>query len=162
MRGIRISDRAVSGIGDYRQPGRAIRRLLLPPRLAYGPAMRTRLLLLLVGLAGCARPATVSGDDFARVIAGRTAGQAQSCVVSRANQGLRAVDSMTLAYGLGRTVYINRLGGSCPGLRELSTIIVDGGSGRFCRGDRIRAIEPGSIIPGPTCNLGEWVPYKIR
>ena len=130
--------------------------------MPYGPAMRTHLLLLLVSLAGCARPATMSGDDVARVIAGRTAGPAQSCVLSRANEGLRAVDSMTLAYGSGRTVYINRLGGSCPGLQDLSTIIVDGGSGRFCRGDRIRAIEFGSIIPGPPCNLGEWMPYIIR
>ncbi|MEO6256493.1 MAG: DUF6491 family protein, partial [Sphingomicrobium sp.] len=127
--------------------------------MAYGPAMRSHLLLVLIALAGCARPATVSGDDFARVIAGRTAGPAQSCVTSLINDGPRAVDSMTLAYGSGRTVYINRLGGSCPGLRDLSTIIIDQGSGRLCRGDRIRAIEPGSIIPGPSCNLGDWVPY---
>lgn len=124
--------------------------------------MRGHLLILLVGLAGCARPATVSGDDLARLIAGRTAGPERTCVASRTNDSLRAVDSMTIAYGSGTTVYINRLGGSCPGLRDLSTIIVESAGGQFCRGDRIRALEPGAIIPGPPCNLGDWVPYKIR
>ena len=66
----------------------------------------------------------------------------------------------TLAYGSGATIYINRLGASCPGLRELSTIIAEVHGSEYCRGDRICANEPGSIIPGPTCNLGDWVPYR--
>ena len=124
--------------------------------------MRAHLLLLLASLAGCARPATVSGDDLGRLTAGRTAGPAQSCVLAGNNDSLRAVDSMTVAYGSGRTVYINHLGARCPGLQDLSTIIVDVQSGRYCRGDRIRAVETGAIIPGPSCNLSDWVPYKIR
>jgi hypothetical protein len=96
---------------------------------------------------------------LAGVTAGRVAGPPRSCVRSEPNDALRAVNSATLAYGSGSTIYINRLGGSCPGLRELSTIIVDVHGGEYCRGDRIRALEPNSIIPGPTCNLGDWVPY---
>jgi len=111
-------------------------------------------------LAACAGPVVPPGDASASLTAGRVAGPPQSCVLSRTNEGLRAVDSTTLAYGSGSTIYINRLGGSCPGLRELSTVIVDVHGSEFCRGDRIRANEPGSIIPGPPCNLGEWVPYR--
>jgi len=124
--------------------------------------MRAPLLLLLSGLSACTRPATVSGDDFARLTAGRIAGPAQTCVASSSGEGLHAVDSRTVAYGSGRTVYVNRLGASCPGLRDFSTIIVEIGSGQYCRGDRIRALETAAIIPGPTCILGDWVPYKIR
>jgi hypothetical protein len=124
--------------------------------------MRAPLLLILIGLSACTRPATVSGDDFARLTAGRIAGPAQTCVSSISSEGLHVVDSATLAYGSGRTVYVNRLGASCPGLRDFSTIIVENASGQYCRNDRIRALEVGAIIPGPSCLLGDWVPYKIR
>ena len=111
-------------------------------------------------VAACAGPVVPPGDASASLTAGRAAGPPQSCVPSGLGANLRAVDSATLAYGSGSTIYINRLGGSCPGLRELSTIIVDVHGSQYCRGDRIRANEPGSIIPGPTCSLGEWVPYR--
>lgn len=121
-----------------------------------------RALVLTVGLmvAACAGPVAPPGDASASLTAGRVAGPPQSCVSSQSTDGLHAIDSATLAYGSGRTIYINRLGGSCPGLRELSTIIVDVHGGQYCRGDHIRALEPGAIIPGPTCNLGDWVPYR--
>lgn len=121
-----------------------------------------RFLPLVAGLAiaACAGPGVPPGDASAGLTAGRVAGPPQTCISSRPSDALRAVDSATLAYGSGSTIYINRLGGSCPGLRELSTIIVDVQGGQYCRGDRIRALEPGSIIPGPSCNLGVWVPYR--
>jgi hypothetical protein len=111
-------------------------------------------------VAACAGPVVPPGDASAGVTAGRIAGKPQSCISSQTSEGLRAIDSATLAYGSGATIYLNRLGGSCPGLRDLSTIIADVHGGQYCRGDHIRALEPGSIIPGPTCNLGDWVPYR--
>ena len=125
-----------------------------------GLSMRRLPLFLLIALASCTRPAAPSGAGLERILAGRTAGPPQSCVTSRSDFSLHAVDSTTITYGSGSTVYVNRLG-PCPGLRELSTIIVvSASSGQYCRGDRIRANEPGSIIPGATCNLGDWVPYR--
>jgi hypothetical protein len=109
-------------------------------------------------LAACAGPVVPPGQ--ASVTSGRVAGPAQTCVSYRPDDALRAVDSATLIYGSGATIYINRLGASCPGLRELSTIFVEVHSGQYCRGDRIRAIETGSTIPGPSCNLRDWVPYR--
>ena len=122
-------------------------RLLLPP----AP--------LLIGLT-----AHASGDVSAifRARDRRAAGPAQTCIPSHSSEGLHVVDSATLAYGSGKTVYVNRLGTSCPGLRDFSTIIVENASGQYCRNDRIRALEVGAIIPGPSCFLGDWVPYKIR
>ncbi len=128
--------------------------------MAYDRGMQRALLLLTLALAACARPALPSDADLMRVIAGRAAGPAQSCLPSGFGESLRAVDPSTLAYGSGRTVYINRLGASCPGLQDFSTIVVENASSQYCRGDRIRPIAPGAIIPGPTCNLGEWVPYR--
>jgi hypothetical protein len=25
----------------------------------------------------------------------------------------------------------------------------------------VRGLEPGGIIPGPSCNLQDWVPYRL-
>ena len=122
--------------------------------------MRPIPLLLLLVAAGCTRPEPSGQVELAALIAGRTAQPPQTCVLVNSNQSLRAVDDSTLVYGWGSTIYINRLGGRCPGLSDFSTIIVDHSSGQYCRGDRIRALEPGSIIPGPTCNLGDWVAYR--
>ena len=122
--------------------------------------MRTLPLALGLSIAACAGPAVPPGDASASVTAGRVAGPAQSCVSTHPSEGLRAIDSATLAYGSGSTIYLNRLGDRCPGLQNLSTIITEVQGGHYCRGDRIRALELGSIIPGPTCNLGDWVPYR--
>ncbi|HKC03078.1 MAG TPA: hypothetical protein VKC17_07220 [Sphingomicrobium sp.] len=122
--------------------------------------MRTLPIVVGLSLAGCAGPVVPPGDASAGVTAGRVAGPPQSCISTSSSEGLHAIDSATLAYGSGSTIYINRLGYRCPGLRDLSTIITEVRGGQYCRGDHIRALEPGSIIPGPSCNLGDWVPYR--
>ena len=119
-------------------------------------------LVAATALASCVRPVEPTGSAFAREIAGGVAGPAQTCVSTFGNQSLRVIDSSTIAYGSGRTIYVNRLPGVCPGLRQNSTLIVDAQSGQYCRGDRIRSLEPYSIIPGPSCNLGTWTPYRMR
>ncbi len=121
--------------------------------------MRVAPFLMLLTAAACARPSAPAGADLARTVAGRTEGAPQSCVAASSNEAIRPVDSSTLAYGWGSTIYINRLGGACPGITDLSTVFVENSSGHYCRGDRIRGRELGAIIPGPPCNLGNWVPY---
>lgn len=113
-------------------------------------------------LAGCATPATPSGNAFASEVAGRVPGRPMSCVTTFPDQNLRVLDPATLAYGYGRTVYVNHLAAPCPALSQFNTLIVEAQGGQYCRGDRIRGREPGAIIPGPICNLGDWIPYSMR
>jgi|SRR5688572_13100520 hypothetical protein len=122
-----------------------------------------RLVFLLV-LASCSpvAPAPAGSDPFARELAGRIAGPSQTCVSAVQNQGLRAVDSQTIAYELGRTMWVNRLDHACSAISPHNGIIVDVHSAQYCRGDRIRGFEPGAIIPGPSCTLRDWVPYRRR
>jgi len=125
--------------------------------------MRSLIPLLITGcaIAGCAKPAEPAGTSYTSELSGRVAGTAQSCVSNFANENLRAMDASTIALGSGRTIYVNHLAGPCPGLGPLNTIIVDARDGsQYCRGNRIRGLEMGAIIPGPTCNLGDWVPYR--
>lgn len=113
-------------------------------------------------LAGSANPVPGPSAALVKETAGRIAGPAKSCVSTISSENLRVLDPMTLAYGTGTTVYINHLPGPCPGLGQLNTLIVEVQGGQYCRGDRVRGNEPGSIIPGPACNLGDWVPYRRR
>jgi hypothetical protein len=122
--------------------------------------------LLLIAAAvivtGCSGPVAPPGADVANALTGRVAGAPQSCVTTYPSENLHALDGQTIAYGTGRTIYINRLQAACPAIGQFNMIIVEPGlPGQYCRADRIRGNEPGSIIPGPTCNLGDWIPYRL-
>ena len=120
------------------------------------------LLVTACAIAGCAKPAEPGGTAFANELSGRVAGPPQSCVSNTSNQNLRAIDASTIALGLGRTIYVNHLPGPCPAIAPLNTLIIDARDGtQYCRGNRVRGLEIGAIIPGPTCNLGDWVPYRL-
>jgi hypothetical protein len=123
--------------------------------------MRALILIsVAAALASCTRPLP-PGTSLAQETAGRVAGPAQSCVSTFGQENLRVLDAQTVAYGWGNLVYINHLAGPCPALSPQNTVIVEGMTGsQYCRGDRVRGLEPGSIIPGPSCNLGDWVPYR--
>ena len=123
--------------------------------------MRLTALFLAAILAGCAQPAATPAGST-NELAGRVAGPPQSCVAALSGQNLRPLDSSTIAYGHGQTIYVNHLGAPCPGVGDLNTLIVDVQGSQYCRGDRIRGLEPGAIIPGPTCVLGNWTPYRLH
>ena len=113
-------------------------------------------------LAGCAAvgPSVHPSRDFLAVTAGRVAGETRTCVPPIGRSGLTVVDSRTLSYDGGRVLWINRLPADCPGLRPLTTLIVETFGTDYCRGDRFRANEPGSIIPGPSCVLSDFTAYR--
>jgi hypothetical protein len=124
-----------------------------------------RLLPFLLLAAGCA--ATGTGDAPSRDqlaltedLAGRTAGAPQACVPIRQSQSMQIVDRQTLVYRDSDTIWVNRLGADCPGMRPLSTLIIEAHGSQYCRGDRVRAVETQSAIPGPTCVLRDFVPYR--
>jgi hypothetical protein len=112
-------------------------------------------------VASCSRPVSPPTDATAQALAGRVAGPVQTCVTTNPAENLHVLDPQNVAYGYGRTVYVNRLRAACPAISQFNTLIVEGSTGgQYCRGDRVRGLEPGSTIPGPSCNLGDWVPYR--
>ena len=123
--------------------------------------MRPLMLIAILALAGCAQPAQPPGAALAQETTGKIAGPAQSCITTFPAQNIRVIDPSTVAYGNGPTIYINHLGAPCPALSQFNTIIVDARDGnQYCRGNRIRGLETGGIIPGPWCTLGDWIPYR--
>ena len=126
--------------------------------------MKHGLPLLLLALGGCATQAdrgpTGEQEELARDLAGRSAGEPQSCIPTQATSGLTGVDSRTVVQRSGRTIWVNRLDADCPGLRPFNTLIVEAHGSQYCRGDHIRMLEPGATIPGPICVLRDWTPYR--
>jgi hypothetical protein len=125
------------------------------------PAMRLLPLPLL--LAACAAtgggPST-SEADLARELAGRTAGEPRDCVSTAQGSNLVARGRQTLVYERGDTIWVNRLKAECPGLEELSQLIVEVHGSQYCRGDRFRTRQPGMNIRGPICVLDRFTPYR--
>ena len=117
------------------------------------------LIILAAVLASCA-PTESPQAGLARELAGYTPGKAEACIPTYSNTNLRVIDGATLAYGYGRRIYVNRLASACPALEPTNTLIVDAQGGQYCRGDRVRGLEPGGNIPGPSCNLQDWIPYR--
>jgi hypothetical protein len=118
-----------------------------------------RLLPLLILASACAAD-SVREADLSRELAGRSPGSPQDCVAASPGANLAARDSQTLVYRPGGTIWVNRLAAACPGLDPMSTLVIEAHGSRYCRGDRIRAVEPGQSIPGPTCSLGPFTPYR--
>lgn len=126
-----------------------------------------RIFPLLLALAGCAAPGAQGPsrdqEALSRELAAREVGPPQTCIPADSGaSGLTIVDSRTVTYERGRTLWVNRLEAECPGLRPLDTLILEVHGSQYCRNDRVRALPAGTTIPGPTCFLGTFTPYRRR
>jgi hypothetical protein len=123
-----------------------------------------RPLILALVLTGCVTAADSSGRaeaELAAELQGRSAGAPVACIPASSGTSLDIASADTLVYRTSGTIWVNRLGGRCPGLRPLNRLIIEPSSGgRYCRGDRVRGVEPGSSIPGAVCPLGDFIPYR--
>jgi Family of unknown function (DUF6491) len=99
---------------------------------------------------------------LAKELDNKTAGAPVNCISDfNATNLVRVSDDILLYRVSGNLVYQNKLRYSCPGLARDSDIIVsEQFGGQKCRGDLIRLVDRSSGIQGPTCSLGEFVPYR--
>ncbi|MBL8651640.1 MAG: hypothetical protein JNL35_14710 [Sphingopyxis sp.] len=93
---------------------------------------------------------------------GKVAGEPVRCLLSGSNyQTIRVSDDILLYRQSGRLVYRNDLKGSCPGLaRDNDIMVVRQFGGSTCSGDFFHLVDRSSGIRGPTCVLGDFVPYR--
>lgn len=90
----------------------------------------------------------------------RTPGAAVDCIHASSVSGPEIIDRDTVLYTQGRTVWRNELPAECSGLSAGNTMVIELNSGQMCANDRFRMVEPGMSIPGPTCRLGKFTPYR--
>jgi hypothetical protein len=122
-------------------------------------AMRLHWIAFCASLCACssAPPPAAAPGQIAE-LAGRTAGPPQQCVTMRPNENLRTVqDGHTLIYSSGSAVFVNHLG-SCRFGRN-DTLIIERTGFDLCRGEIIRSRDAVSRVPGPSCILGDFIPY---
>lgn len=128
-------------------------------------------LIASMALAGCAygdadtTPAPIRDKEakiLEKELKGKVAGEPRNCIYNSRNVNAIRISDDTLLYReSGRTVYMNKLRSSCPGLtRGDDIMVVETYSGQLCSGDIIRLVDRTSGIQGPVCSLGEFVPYK--
>jgi hypothetical protein len=110
-------------------------------------------------LFGCA-PERPAAPTVIPELAGRTPGPARTCVSMDSTSALRIVDSRTALYGSGSTLWVNHLATSCPGMRSTDILVTHPSGSQYCRGDIVQALDPLSHIPGPSCILGDFIPYR--
>lgn len=122
--------------------------------------MRIRALAALALTAGCTTPMPPSeAVPSLHSLEGRVAGSEVQCVRQMPQEALRVIDSGTLSYRVGTTVYRTKVEPACPRLHPQSTIVVDTIGSRYCGGDRIRVVDPGARTPGHSCTIGPFTPY---
>ena len=123
--------------------------------------MKLRLAPIATVFASCvALPPSSSIDGPPSELAGRAAGAPQQCVLIQQLDALRVSDNNrhTLLYGSGKTIWANSLASECTfGSNDL--LVTEPIGSHYCRGDIVRSFDRLSRIPGPSCVLGNFVPY---
>ena len=116
--------------------------------------------LLLAACTSVLGDTSTSDRDFAKLIAGRTAGAPQSCIDLSQSNGPQVIDARRIAYHQsGRREWVSDLPEACPGLRRDVTLIVEVYGSQLCENDRFRTISPGQSIPGAYCRFGKFTPF---
>jgi len=123
--------------------------------------MRVRLTCILALLAAGAMAPPASAPAPIRELNGRVAQPAVNCVRLQSHQSLRTPDSNrnALLYGSGNTIWLNQLAPGCT-YGNNDVLVTEPTGSTLCRGDIVRSFDRLSRIPGPTCVIGEFVPYN--
>ena len=126
------------------------------------------LLLIATTLASCAaapqptRSAKAEGH-FQKLLAGKVAGPAVSCLPSYRANDMVVIDDQTIAFREGsRRVWVTNLSHSCSNLGSGNYALVTkryGGSG-LCRGDIGQVADLTSGITVGSCVFGDFTPYE--
>jgi hypothetical protein len=123
--------------------------------------VKLRVALIALFAGSCAAPQPEQPSRPPVELAGRAAGPAQRCVPIDQSESMRVTDTNrhVLVYGSGRTTWANHLGPQC-GFGRDDVLVTEPIGSYHCRGDIIRSFDRYSRIPGPSCILGDWVPYR--
>lgn len=122
--------------------------------------MRCTVVIAVLLLACCAAPGPYSGAREDRELAGRIAGAPQRCVLVQSGEALRVSenDRHVLLYGHGKTVWVTHLAEQC-GFSTNDLLVSELLGNYYCRGDMVHSVDRLSRVQGPSCIVGEFVPY---
>ena len=136
-------------------------------KLIYAAALMAAPLIASCAPAGRAAPGAVAptpkqAGRLDKQLGGKDPGApGKSLPNFRTTDTIRVSDDILLYRASGKLVYRNDLRGSCPGLaRDSDIMVVRQFGSSTCAGDFFHLVDRSSGIRGPTCVLGEFVPYR--
>lgn len=102
-----------------------------------------------------------AAQRLARALAGRAAGPATACVPNFRSSEMKVIDDSQILFGSGRTVYLQRPAGGCPGLGTGSNTLValKAGTNRLCEGDINQVVDARNGIIVGSCVFKPFIPY---
>ncbi|TWJ08911.1 hypothetical protein [Altererythrobacter ishigakiensis] len=102
---------------------------------------------------------TKGEKKLAKILEGRVAGEARSCIYTRPSESMRIIDDTAIVYGRGKTIYVNRTAHP-EDLDDRDIMVVRRFSGsQLCRQDIVTTIDPGSRTFSGSIFLSEFIPY---
>lgn len=120
--------------------------------------------LAVTAVSGCATsPMGASAERgearLAEMLAGRTAGEAQSCISAFADNRLTVIDETAVVYDAGDTIYVARPDNP----RSLDTqdvLVIERTGGQLCKQDFVRTVDRTLGFTTGVVFLGDFVPYR--
>ncbi|MET0363808.1 MAG: hypothetical protein ABW169_04075 [Sphingobium sp.] len=100
---------------------------------------------------------------LAKALDGKQPGKPVSCVPMNLSSsgGPTAISDEILIYRVNRNlVYRNDLNGRCSGISSGSTLVLQPTTGQYCRNDIAHVVDLTTGMRGPSCALGDFVPYR--
>ncbi|GGD48021.1 hypothetical protein [Croceicoccus pelagius] len=120
--------------------------------------------LAVIALSGCATTtmgASVERGEarLAEMLAGRTAGEPQSCISAYASSRLKVIDETAVVYDAGDTIYVARPDNP----RSLDTkdvLVIERTGGQLCKQDVVRTVDRTLGFNTGVVFLSDFVPYR--
>jgi len=102
-----------------------------------------------------------AASQLSQALAGRTAGPPVNCVQNFRSSTMKVIDEGTIIYGSGRTIYVQKPVGGCPGLTmgAHSLVARKFTTNRICAGDinQVTDLRTGVIVG--SCVFKPFIPY---
>ena len=119
--------------------------------------------LLSASSATIARPGHITDPSpaLAKALAGRTAGPAVRCVPHFRSSDMKIIDDGTIVVGEGKTVYLQKPVGGCPGLSLGGNSLVarQFATNRMCQGDINEVLDVRNGVTVGSCVFEDFIPY---
>lgn len=133
--------------------------------------MRKSLILVpLAALAACAQtPAQTAAAaqagaaaqvELDKQLAGLVPGKPQDCIDPRWSRQVKSYGGTILYGDLGTTKYRSDTSGGCERIGRGDVLVTRSYTGRLCRGDIARTIDPTSRFQTGSCSFAQFVPYR--
>ena len=106
-------------------------------------------------------PMTKGEAKLAKMLEGRVAGEAQSCIQTFGSRNLTQIDDTALVYRDGRTIWVNRTKNP-ESIDDSDIMVIERFSGStLCRTDQVRLVDRTAGMLTGIIFLDDFVPYRV-